>query len=200
MVTIITDYCGRQYAALKIFCNLFACLIVTIVKGPFNSGGDRVTNDAFIYSVKRNSNRLYLIALSFTKNHYDAEDIIQNVFLKLLNYKKPFNDDEHIDKWLTAVCINESKNCIKSAFHKNFNIDDMTDLYTFDTVRDFDLFNAVMSLPKKERIVIHLFYYEDMSIKEIAEVLKVKEPAVKTRLHRARNDLKLILGDDWINE
>ena len=120
--------------------------------------------------------------------------------MKLWNCEKTFNDDEHIDKWLTAVCINESKNCIKSAFHRNLNIDDMTDLYTFDTVKDFDLFNAVLSLPKKERIVIHLFYYEDMSVKEIAQLLKLKESAVKTRLHRARNSIKSILGDDWINE
>ena len=159
-----------------------------------------MTNDSFIYAVKRNNKRLYLIALSFTKNHYDAEDIIQNAFLKLWNYKKEFNSEEHIDKWLTTVCVNESRNYIKHPFRKCANLDDMVNLYNFDSIRDFDVFNAVMSLPKNERIVIHLFYYEDMSVKEIAGMLKIKESAVKTRLHRARKDLKEKLGDEWINE
>lgn len=57
-----------------------------------------------------------------------------------------------------------------------------------------------MSLPKKERTVIHLFYYEDVSIKDMAEMLEIKESAVKTRLHRARQKLKNTLGDEWIYE
>ncbi len=160
-----------------------------------------MNNDEFIYAVKRNSNRLYLIALSFTKNHYDAEDIVQNVFLKLMNCKKEFESSGHIDNWLTAVCVNESKNLLKSFFRKNgTSLDEAKELYTFDKPRDFDLFNAVMWLPKKERTVIHLFYYEELSIKEIAAVLKISESSVGTRLHRARKHLKDILGDDWINE
>ena len=57
-----------------------------------------------------------------------------------------------------------------------------------------------MRLSKKERTVIHLFYYENLSIKDIAEMLKIKESAVKTRLSRARVNLKERLGDEWIDE
>lgn len=160
-----------------------------------------MNNDEFIYAVKRNSNRLYLIALTFTKNHYDAEDIVQNTFLKLIKYNKAFKSDGHMDNWLTAVCINESKDYLKSFFRKNStSLEDAKELYTFDKPKDFDLFTAVMSLPKKERTVIHLFYYEDLSIKEIAVVMKISESSVGTRLHRARKHLKEILGDEWINE
>ncbi len=159
-----------------------------------------MTNDRFIYAVKRNNQRLYMIALSFTKNHDDSEDIIQNVFLKLWKYIGHFENEEHIDKWLTRVCINESKNYIKLSFRKNTFLDDAKDLYTFDKPKDYDVFNAVMSLPKKERTVIHLFYYEDMSVSEMAKMLEMKESAVKTRLHRARKKLKDILGDEWVNE
>lgn len=159
-----------------------------------------MTNDSFIYAVKRNNQRLYMIALSFTKNHADAEDILQNTFLKLWKYNGNFENDEHIDKWLTRVCINESKNYIKLPFRKNANLDDANELYTFDKTKDFDVFNAVMSLPKKERTVIHLFYYEDLTVNEMAKMLDLKESAVKTRLHRARNKLKEILGDEWVNE
>lgn len=161
-----------------------------------------MTNGDFIHSVKRNSQRLFLIALSFTKSTYDAEDILQNVFLKLWKHPKAFENDEHIDKWLTAVCVNESKNYIKSFFRNHQNIDDteIVSHHTFDSSSQQDIFNAVMELPKKDRTVIHLFYYEDLSVKDIAEILRLKESAVKTRLCRARTKLKERLGDEWINE
>lgn len=161
-----------------------------------------MTENDFIYAVKRNSQRLYLIALSFTKSTDDAEDIIQNVFLKFWKYPKAFENEEHTDKWLTAVCVNESKNYIKSFFRNHLNIDDteIVSPESFDTSQQRDLFNAVMELPKKERTVVHLFYYEDLPVKDIAAMLKIKESAVKTRLSRARNKLKERLGDDWINE
>lgn len=159
-----------------------------------------MTEENFIDCVKRNNQRLFLIALSFTQSHNDAEDILQNVFLKLWKYDKPFENESHMDKWLTAVCVNESKNHIKHPFRKrSVPFDDLKEAYTFEEDSSYDLFNAVMSLPAKERIVIHLFYYEDMSIKDIVAVLKIKESAVKTRLHRARKELKEILGDEWIN-
>ena len=160
-----------------------------------------MNNDEFISAVKRNSNRLYLIALTFTKSHCDAEDIVQNTYMKLLKYKGNFESPKHLDNWLTAVCVNEGKDCIKSFFRKNStSLEDAKELYTFDKPKDFDLFNAVMSLSKSERRVIHLFYYEELTIKEIAALLKISETSVGTRLHRARKHLKEILGDDWINE
>ena len=150
---------------------------------------------------KRNNKRLFLIALSFTANQYDAEDILQNSFMKLLKTKIEFENDEHIDKWLTSVTVNESKNLLKSAFRKkSADFEDYVATYSFESEKSEDLFNAVMSLPKKLRTVIHLFYYEDMPIKEIADMLNIKQSAVKTRLRRAREQLKIQLGDDWNDE
>ena len=150
---------------------------------------------------KRNNKRLFLIALSFTANQYDAEDILQNSFMKLLKTKTEFENDEHIDKWLTSVTVNESKNLLKSAFRKkSADFQDYISTCSFESDKSEDLFNAVMSLPKKLRTVIHLFYYEDMPIKEIADMLNIKQSAVKTRLCRAREQLKIQLGDDWNDE
>lgn len=150
---------------------------------------------------KKNNKRLFLIALSFTANQYDAEDILQNSFVKLLKTKIEFENDEHIDKWLTSVTVNESKNLLKSAFRKkNADFEDYVATYSFESEKSEDLFNAVMLLPKKLRTVIHLFYYEDMPIKEIADMLNIKQSAVKTRLCRAREQLKIKLGDDWNDE
>ncbi len=161
-----------------------------------------MTEDDFIQAVKRNNQRLFLIALSFTKSSYDSEDILQNVFVKLWKYTKSFSNSEHIDKWLTVVCVNESKNYIKSPFRYHQNIDDCEFISNadFDNAAQLDLFNAVMGLPKKERAVIHLFYYESLSIKQIAQLLKIRDSAVKTRLSRARAKLKEKLGGEWIDE
>ena len=160
-----------------------------------------MTKEDFDDAVIRNNQRLFLIALSFSHNQYDAEDIIQNVFMKLWKYDKPFTDKLHIDKWLTVVCINESKNNIKCLFKLNNDLKrDVFDKATFDNENQYDLFNAIMSLQKNERTVIHLFYYEDLKIKEIAKMLKISESAVKTRLNRARNKIKITLGDEWIYE
>ena len=158
------------------------------------------SND-FEQTFERNNKRLFLIALSFTANQYDAEDILQKTFLKLLQTKTEFESDEHIDKWLTFVTVNESKNLLKSAFRrKNTDFEEYFATYSFDCEKSEDLFNAVMTLPKKLRTVIHLFYYEDLPIKEIAEMLNIKQSAVKTRLCRAREQLKIELGDDWNDE
>lgn len=159
-----------------------------------------MTENEFIFAVQRNKQRVYLIALSFTKSSADAEDIMQNTFVKLWNYSKPFENDDHIDKWLTAVCVNESKDFLKNPFRKrNVPIDEIVGLSHNDKTENIDLFKAVMSLPLKERTVVHLFYYEDMSVIQISGVLNIKESAVKTRLFRARKRLKTILGDEWIN-
>ena len=159
-----------------------------------------MTEEEFTSAVQRNNQRLFLIALSFTKNPTDSEDILQNVFLKLWK-QTDFENDEHMDKWLTRVAVNESKNFIKSSFFKKrAPLDEAQDTYTFDIDSDRELFNSVMALPTKLRTVTHLFYYEDMTVKEIAEVLKTSESAVKTGLHRARTQLKQILGDEWNDE
>ncbi len=160
-----------------------------------------MTNEEYISAVKRNSNRLYLIALSYLQNHYDAEDVMQETLVKLWKTNKAFNDNEHIDKWLTITCIHKCRDHFRLSFVKsNVSLDEAKELYTFDSTKSLDVFNAISTLPPKERLVLHLFYYEDMSVKDISEITGIKSSAIKTRLHRARTHLKSILGDDWINE
>lgn len=160
-----------------------------------------MTNEEYISAVNRNSNRLYLIALSYLQNHYDAEDVMQETLVKLWKTNKAFNDNEHIDKWLTITCIHKCRDHFRLSFVKsNVSLDEAKELYTFDSTKSLDVFNAISTLPPKERLVLHLFYYEDMSVKDISEITGIKSSAIKTRLHRARTHLKSILGDDWINE
>lgn len=160
-----------------------------------------MTENEFISTVKKQSRRIYLIALSITQNSSDAEDVMQNVFIKLWKYTKPFNNEEHLNKWLTAVSVNESRDYIKNPFRKRkLPLEDAVNISVLDKTENIDLFRAVMSLDTKDRTIIHLFYYEDMNIADIADIIKIKESAVKTRLFRARGRLKSVLGDEWINE
>ena len=160
-----------------------------------------MTQTEYVQAVERNNRRLFLIALSFLRNRTDAEDALQDVFLKLWSRKQPFEDEEHTDKYLTRVCVNVCKNMLRSPFRKRCtDLDDAQTLYTFDSTEDYDLFCAVMSLPLRERTVVHLFYYEDLPVREIAETLRASESAVKTALHRARNHLKNCLKEEGNRE
>ncbi len=160
-----------------------------------------MTENEFIKAVQDNNKRVFLIALSFTKNTQDAEDIMQNAFLKLWESREKFENEEHIAKWLTVVTSNESKNLLKF-YKKRASVPelDLSEEFSFNDCEDKELFKAVMSLPPKLALVIHLFYYEDLSVKEIAKALKISENAVKTRLNRGRTKLKELLGGAWSDE
>lgn len=159
-----------------------------------------MTEEKFISAVRRNNQRIFLIALSYTQNYDDAEDIMQNSFEKLWNSHCTFNSDEHIDRWLARVCINECKDSFRLRHKKQISLDEIMNISSEDKYFNIDLFNAVSSLPKKERIVVHLFYYEDMTVKEISALLNIKESTIKSLLRRSRQKLKSMLGDEWINE
>lgn len=159
-----------------------------------------MTENEFISAVKRNDQRLYLIAFSYVQNQHDAEDIMQNTFMKLWKAKKTFESNGHMDNWLIKVCVNECKDSFRLFSKKHSPLDETPELAYNDKHFNMDLFNAVSSLSKKERLAVHLFYYEDMTVKEISGLLNIKETTIKSLLHRARKKLKAKLGDEWINE
>ena len=159
-----------------------------------------MTENEFISAVKRNDQRLFLIAFSYTQNQHDAEDIMQNAFMKLWKAQKNFESNEHMDNWLIKVCVNECKDSFKHLFRKHSPLDETLDIAYHDKHFNIDLFNAVSSLSKKERLAVHLFYYEDMTVKKISGLLNIKESTVKSILRRSREKLKSKLGDEWINE
>lgn len=158
-----------------------------------------MTDNDFIEIVKRNSQRLYVIAFSYLQSRDDAEDVIQNTFLKLWNSQTDFTSDEHIDRWLTRVCINDCKNVFVLPFRKHKSLEDEYDLSSFDEYFNIDLYNAILSLNKRERLVIMLFYYNDLPTKEISAVTGINESTIKSLLKRSREKLKQKLGDEWIN-
>lgn len=148
--------------------------------------------------IDKYSNNMFGVAFNVCKNTEDAQDVIQDVFLQYYMTKKEFDDEEHIRAWLIRVTINKAKN-VNLTFWKQHKVslEDYMETLTFETNESKGLFETVMGLPEKYRIVIHLFYYEDYSINEIAKILKVSVSNVKVRLSRARVMLKEKLQEDW---
>lgn len=145
---------------------------------------------------------VYRIALNGCKNTYDADDVVQNTFYKLLQRDKPFECDEHVRNWLIRVAINECNNILASIWKKrNVALGEDTDIpfaeSAFEEIEHRDIYDKLMELSPKYRQVLYLFYYEELSIKEMARCLKISETAVSTRLLRARQKLKEKLGGHY---
>ena len=146
-------------------------------------------------------NDVYRLAFSYTKNYLESDDIVQSVFIKLYKNFDRFEDDICIKKWLTRVTINECKTLFLSAWkRKMFPITEKEENIAIDKPKDIGLIDSLFQLSKKYRIVLFLFYYEDYKIKEIAEILNIKESTIKTRLSRGRTLLKDVLKGGIKNE
>ena len=146
-------------------------------------------------------NNLYAVAFNVCKNAEDAEDVVQDTFIQYYSFKKQFDNEQHIRAWLIRVAINKAKNMNRTFWRNNkMSLEDYIETLTFETPESSELFEAAMSLPEKYRIVVHLFYYEDYSIHEIAGILKLSESNVKVRLSRARSLLREKLQEEWEND
>lgn len=151
--------------------------------------------------IERYCDRLFAAAFSVCKSAADADDIVQETFIAYHTSDKEFESEEHIKAWLLRVAINKAKNLTRSFWHRNaVPLEEYMETLEFESDDSAGLFREVMALPDKYRIVIHLFYYEDYSVREIASVLKLTETAVKTRLSRGRDMLKKKLGEAWNND
>ena len=153
------------------------------------------TNDSIDIVITRYSNMIYKLALVQTKNKADADDVFQEVFLRYAKNKKPFNNEEHRKAWLIRVTINCSRKLLYSAWFRHTV--PLNENLKFKTEEKNDAFYAVLELPLKYRRVIHLFYYNDLTINQIAEILNIKTSTVKSQLFRARQILKEKLKGDF---
>jgi len=141
--------------------------------------------------VEKYFDTVYRLALSQAKDSHRADDILQEVFLRYIKADKLFESEEHIKAWLIRVTLNCAKSSFTNSWYKKTV--PLTEDIVFEVPEQEDLYNTVAKLPKKYRTVIHLFYYEDLPIKEIAKILKTKESTVKSQLHRGREMLRGML-------
>lgn len=133
---------------------------------------------------------VYKIALSQMKKKEDAEDVFQEVFLNYMNCKKKFLSQEHEKAYIIRMTVNGCKKHFTSAwFRHRADLSEIEETACMDHT-ERELYESVLELPPKYRLVIHLFYYEELSIAQISQVLHVKENTIKSQLMRGRSLLK----------
>ncbi len=148
------------------------------------------TDEQFTALAKKYIDTVFRVALNYLKNASDADDVTQNVFLKLWKEKKPFESEEHIRFWLIRVTANECKSMLRSSWRRTESFEDYAGTLRFQTQEHSELFYAVMDLPQKYRVPIYLYYYEGYSTEEIGRILKLPQKTVVTHLYRGRKLLK----------
>lgn len=149
----------------------------------------------------RYKDNLFAVAFNVCKNAADADDVVQDTFVQYHTQTRQFESEQHIKAWLIRVAINRSINVTRSLWRRNsLPLEDYMESLPFEAPEDSTLFAQVMALPEKYRVVIHLFYYEDYPVKDIAGILKVSENNVKVRLSRGRALLKKALKEEWSDD
>lgn len=144
------------------------------------------------------ADRVFAAAFSICRCRDDADDVVQDTFIQYFSQNREFESEEHIKAWLLRVAINRAKDITSSFWRRNrVSWEEHMDELVFEEPADKGLFSAVMQLPERYRIVIHLFYFEDYSVGEIAALLLTREGTVKSQLSRGRKLLKNMLMEDW---
>ncbi len=153
------------------------------------------TRETYITIVEEYSDMLFRIAYQNMLHRYDAEDIVQDVLVKLLKNKElVFDDEQHLKNWLIRVTINQCKN-LKKVMHRHTEVALEDDIYSF-TQEEESIFAELIKLPEESRNILYLYYYEGYSIKEIADIMQKSINTISSRLSRARIKLRKILEEE----
>ena len=141
-------------------------------------------------------NSILRYAYSYLYNMSDAEEVLQDTLVQFLKTAPVFESKQHEKAWLLRVAGNLSKN--RLAYNSVRKADELNDRLAAESREDLSfVWEAVKQLPENYRAVIHLFYYEGYSTKEIARLLRKKEASVRSDLHRGRAKLKAVLKEAY---
>lgn len=154
-----------------------------------NSSSEKNIADA----VNKFSDMVFRIAFQYTKDRYDAEDILQEVFLQLYKTPPSLPIDERLKAWLIRVTINKSKDYLRA--NKRRYASRRNSAPSFQQNYYEDLFEALDRLSERDRNSLYLHYYEGYTAREIAQIMGGSERAVTKRISRAREKLKDFLKE-----
>ena len=146
--------------------------------------------------VSKYENMLYRVALTHTGIREDAEDMVQETFLRWLTARPDFESEEHEKAWLLRVIINLCHNLVKKRGRRGET--ELLDIYPAKSEEEQGLMELVMKLPPNQRDAIYLYYYEGYSVKEIAGIMDTKEATVRSWMLRGRGQLKGWLEDEEV--
>jgi len=145
------------------------------------------TNDDITAIYQRHVKTVYRLCYAYLRNPNDAEDAVQNVFIKLINHTGSFESAEHEKAWLITCATNHCKDVLKSAYAKrtDFDVPDVAD-GSLAPLGGSDVLQAVLALPEKYRATVYLHYYEGYKTDEIARMIDKPGSTVRSYLSEAR--------------
>lgn len=183
-------------------------------------------NQELQLKIDQYADMLFKVSFLRLQNRQDAEDVVQEVFYQYIKKESPFRDEEHEKAWLLTVTLNYCRKVRRSAWSRRRSqdtLEELEEIYRDKAVNpmesdsgkitgrreenpeesavkaetDRQVFLAVNSLPMKYRDVIHLFYYEELSVRKIAEITGRKESTVTSQLTRGREMLRKSLKEEY---
>lgn len=138
----------------------------------------------------RHVDAVFRLCFTYLKNKQDTDDAVQEVFLKLLNYKGAFESEEHRKAWLIVTASNYCKNFLKHWWRKRKNIDDYTEIIGGASYEVDEMMELVLALPDKYKTAVYLYYYEGYDSAQIAKMLNKPAGTIRSYLSTARKMLK----------
>lgn len=149
--------------------------------------------------VREYSTVIYRISMLRLQNKSDAEEVVQDTFLRLISQLKKgmvFENEEHLKAWLLKVAVNRGKSIVSLAWNKKTQGLDAANELAAEEKKDTYAYDYVLNLPEKYRVAIDLFYFEQLSTEQIADIMKTKPATVRSYLHRGREKLKFMMEAD----
>ena len=152
-------------------------------------------NDTFTEKYQLYGDMLYRLSMVYLNNPMDSEDVMQDSFMKLLTKAPDFADLEHEKRWLLRITINCCKNKLNEKWRRSKQLLN-EEVFSLEAQKDYHIAELILNLPRKIKAPIHLYYFEGYKVSEISQILSVSVSAVKMRLKRGREVLKLELKKD----
>ncbi len=149
--------------------------------------------EEFADLVLTNQRSMYRFALGQLRNEQDAEDALSAAIMKAYEHLASLRNKDKFKSWIMSIIANEAKNMLKKNSRLQL-VDDVTIYEEQVEENQNDIWGSVMELGEQHRQIVILYYYDGFSTREIAKILKVSEGTVKSRLSRARQNLKELLS------
>ncbi len=186
----------RSADPIRRFWSGLIAFAATVLAFPKKEARDDELETGVEQLLTKHGNSILRLAYSYLHNMSDAEDILQDTLLQYLKAKPVFENEAHAKSWALRVASNLSKNRID--YNRLRQTDELSEELIADEATDLSfVWDAVKQLPEKYRAVIHLFYHEQYSTKEIAEILNQNESTIRSHLKRGRDQLKEILKEEY---
>lgn len=154
----------------------------------------KINEELFKKLVTQYGNSILRMCYMYLKDYQLAEDVTQETFLQVWNKYETFENKSSEKTWITRIAINRCKNCMRASWFKRISIEELPEIFENDSsemiLNKGTISLKIMKLSQKYREVILLYYYQELSVKEISAVLNQKETTILQRLKRARECLK----------